>query len=483
MDVVKIGLDFGTHQTKICVKIIPDEGHGEPYYEFFQFTDLQNKNQYFLPSVIQINEDDTLSYGYVDEKKMKSEAELPIKQPVELEEVFNVTKLSNTLYDKYASIENKPEDKQVIEEMLEIRLNNIKSRNRVKEQKAEQEYKEQLKQYKARKSIFRYFKQATFIGGGSNRFSPISNRILCVWYIAYVIFLLEKKYGTDFSINMGVPADETSYESRKRLAVEIIAAAYYLVEDVYNNNLTAFLNEKYDSLLAKTVNKPYSNELKENYWINIFPEAYASLIALTSRGKIPTGMSLTADIGGGTTDISFFTIEKGLPMIYKYWSIPRGLNYVAEESGFDYSDGYFATKVHQDIVDKYNRKKIELVYNLTLDLQKKIQKETCIPVKNLRDALKDRILVYSGGGSTYDFLTKPIDTFNDVRVIDSSIWSEENIKDADSISKLTVLLTTAYGLSIGVDDKDVKLKNYSTLFANLPNKREDNTIEISKDQC
>ena len=223
--------------------------------------------------------------------------------------------------------------------------------------------------------------------------------------------------------------------------------------------------------------------MQEEYWITIFPEAYASLTALTSRGKLPTGMSLTADIGGGTTDISFFTIEDGLPMIYKFWSIPRGLNYVAERSGFDYADGDFTKRVQQDVIEKFNRKKHEYVYNLVKDLQWKIQNETSIPVKNLRDALKDRILVYSGGGSTYRFLTKPIDTFTDVRIIDASIWNEENIKDKDEVSKLSVLLTTAYGLSVSVSDDEVKLKSYSSLFAHLPKKYEKDIQEITKDQC
>ena len=223
--------------------------------------------------------------------------------------------------------------------------------------------------------------------------------------------------------------------------------------------------------------------LKDEYVINIFPEAYASLTALTSRGKLPTGMSLTADIGGGTTDISFFTIEDGLPMIYKYWSIPRGLNYVAARSGFDYADGDFTNRVHQEVIDKFNRKKYELVSNLVKDLAKKIQNETSIPVQNLRDALKDRILVYSGGGSTFDFLTKPIDTFTDIRIIDASIWNEENIKDKADVANLSLLLTTAYGLSVSVSDEDVKLKSYHSLFAHLPKKHENTIEEISKDQC
>ena len=125
----------------------------------------------------------------------------------------------------------------------------------------------------------------------------------------------------------------------------------------------------------------------------------------------------------------------------------------------------------------------ELVYNLVRDLQRKIQDETSIPVQNLRDALRDRILVYSGGGSTYDFLTRPIDTFTDVRMIDSSIWREENVKDKPTVSKLSLLLTTAYGLSVCKDDEEVKLKSYSSLFAHLPKKHESTIQEISKDQC
>lgn len=480
---IKIGLDFGTHQTKICVQRTPDEGRGEPNYEFFLFTDLQGNKQYFLPSVIQINKDDTLSYGYVDSQKMKAQPDKPTKMVVELEEEFNIAEMAEKLYDKYANEDNTPEDMYVLAEMLKIKLQNVEARNAKRKVEAEDFYDNQLKLHQEAKNVFRYFKQATFIGGEWNRVTPISNRTLCVWYLAYVIFLLEEKFGKDFSINMGIPADEGTYEVKKRLAVEILSAAYYLVEDVYKNNLDDFLNEKYDVLLTRTVNRPFSKEMKEEYWINIFPEAYANLTALTSRGKLPTGMSLTADIGGGTTDISFFTIEEGNPMIYKFWSIPRGLNYIAERSGFDYADGDFTSKAHQEVIEKYNRKKHELVYNLVKDLQRKIKNETSIPVENLREALRDRILVYSGGGSTFSFLTMPIDTFTDVRVIDDSIWNEENIKDKSVASKLSVLLTTAYGLSVSKSDEDIKLKSYASLFAHLPKENENERPEISKDQC
>ena len=76
-DEIRVGLDFGTHQTKICIQRKPDEGHGIPEYEFFQFIDQRGEGQYFIPSVVQINKDDTLSYGYVDPNNEKKGISMP----------------------------------------------------------------------------------------------------------------------------------------------------------------------------------------------------------------------------------------------------------------------------------------------------------------------------------------------------------------------------------------------------------------------
>ena len=81
-DLIKIGLDFGTHQTKVCVQRTPDEGHGHPIYEFFKFKDLKGNDSYFLPSIVQINDDDTLSYGFVDPKRERTKNLRPIIHPI-----------------------------------------------------------------------------------------------------------------------------------------------------------------------------------------------------------------------------------------------------------------------------------------------------------------------------------------------------------------------------------------------------------------
>lgn len=488
MDIIKIGLDFGTHQTKICVQTTPDEGHGEASYEFFEFTDLEGNSKFFLPSVIQINEDNTLSYGFYDSKRQLKVEETLIEEPIYYEPMFTIDRETKRLINKYCSGNPLPEDIHALENVLEIRLNNIKARNAQKLKDAQRKHEENLRALKERKTLLRNFKQDTFIGAerDGNKYVLVGHRTLCIWYLAYIIFLLEHEYGDNFSINMGVPADESTYEVKKRLGVEILASAYKLVEVVYEKDIERFLKEDYHDLLKKTVNIMFSPEIKEEYNISIFPEAYASLIALTSRGKIPPGMSLAADIGGGTTDVSFFIIEDRedkIPLIYKYWSIPRGLNYLANRSGFEYADADFSSSVQVDVVGKLHHKMNEFISLLIKDLSQKLATETDIPVQNLIDALRNRVLVYSGGGSTFKILTQPVNTFNDVRVIDASIWREENVKRKMAISKLAPLLSTAYGLSVSTDDSSLKLKSYSNLFAHITKEDNHHSKEISKDVC
>ena len=360
MDEIKIGLDFGTHQTKICVQRIPDEGHGEPNYEFFTFNDLNGQKQYFLPSVVQINSDFTLSYGFVDEKRILKKDPIPQMEEVEIKSDFIISAVAEDLYNKYVQKDNVPEDMCILTEMLNIRKKILENEEEKKRKEALERYQLILESYEREVNLFKNFKQAAFVDGKWDLKIPC--KTLCVWYLAYVIFLLEEKYGTNFSINMGVPADDTSFLTKKVLAMETLVNAYHLVENVFHNDKEAFLYSTLEELNEKTKFINYTPQFKEDYFfINIFPEAYACLIGLTSRGKLAPGMSLTADIGGGTTDISFFTIQNGLPVIYKYWSIPHGLNYIAKMSGFDYAEGRFSLRVNEEVVEKYNKEKLEIV--------------------------------------------------------------------------------------------------------------------------
>lgn len=479
MSELKVGLDFGTHQTKICVCKTPDEGHGLPEYEFFECADNKGNEVYFIPSVIQINKDDTLSYGYVLHENEKESIPLPTMEDIKSVDYHLMDDEADSLLQKYSN-EDDEEGREVILEMLKQRYAIDQISYAERQAKAQAKYQEEMETYRRERNLFRYFKQATFAEYPWE--GKIRPEILCIWYLTYIIFLLEDKYNDVFAINMGVPTDDKTFQQKKELGTRILLSAIRLVEDVYKKDLKAFLKEKIDTLMANTELVPFSEKQKMYYSINIFPEAYASLIGLTSRGKLSEGMSINADIGGGTTDISFFIVKDRRPNIYKYWSIPRGLNYIAEMSGFDYSEKDFFSHSQKDVVDKFNKKKIEIVYNLMHDLIKRAR-ERGLQKSNLLSALKDRILVYNGGGSTYDALTTPILYFTDVNVADDKLWAEEMIKDKRKVGKYFNLLTTAYGLAVSEEDSEIVLWDYETLLT--PNYHDKNygKDEIDKDVC
>lgn len=483
MDEIRIGLDFGTHQTKICIQRVPDEGHGVPEYEFFKFTDQKGMEQYFLPSVVQINRDDTISYGYVDPENEKPGLPLPKKNVIKRSDESGIYEEAKTLYAKYANTDAVDQEAMnAIVEMLKkkVELDNATYDERVAS--AQAKYDEEAKEYNRKRNLFRYFKQASLAEyPWVSEFDP---NMLCVWYLAYVVFLLEDVFPDGFALNMGVPTDDKTFHQKRELGTRILASAIHLVEDVYCHDLRKFLNEKVENLKRNTEMMDFSEDLKEDYRINIFPEAYVSLIGLTSRGKLSEGMSLNADIGGGTTDISFFIVNKGIPKIYRYWSIPCGLNYIAEQSGFNYAEGGFELRAHDDIVRKYNKKKEDLAYDLVRDLLTQLRTYSKIPKSNLHDALRNRIVVYNGGGSTYPALTTEIYHFSDVKIANSDLWTEEIIHEKTKVIKLASLLTTAFGLSVVESDDDVTLCDFNSLFAGSGNNSSyGERQEIDKDVC
>ena len=90
--------------------------------------------------------------------------------------------------------------------------------------------------------------------------------------------------------------------------------------------------------------------------------------------------------------------------------------------------------------------------------------KTDYPAFKLKDALKKRTIVYSGGGSTYDFLRKPVFPFTDIIQINPKIWQGMNIKEISKFIDVCPIVSTALGLAISEIHDDVELATINDIF-------------------
>lgn len=396
MEQITVGLDFGTHQSKICIE---RKDGAELGYSFFKFQDTHGYYKYTLPSIIQVNNDGTMDYGYV--KKAHGS------------------------------------------------------------------------------KIIRYFKQATFTTS-KTELSKDDAQLFSIWYIAYILFDLEEKYETNFSIQMGVPSDGSHLEAQRQLAVSILLSAYNLVEEVFKNDKDAFLRTPFSELKDKTEIVKYSKELKEEFQILIFPEAYACLMPLVASSKISNGMSIMVDIGGGTTDISFFTIEyKKNPRenklrVYDFKSINKGLNFLTDSTVLVDDE---RTDSNVGNVSELNKSAINIfkgeLNNICSSLRGRLYKEFKIqgdlPDESFEKAMTNRPIVYTGGGSSFPVLRHGYHGFKDVIHITQNNWKSSAIEDLVTIVALDLcpILSTAYGLSISRPNDKIICEPFRDVFSGI----------------
>lgn len=326
--------------------------------------------------------------------------------------------------------------------------------------------------------IIRYFKQGAFTQvEGLNKHESI---YYSIWYIAYILFLLEEEYAQGFTLQMGVPTDGPRYDCQKELAVSIVLSAYHLVEDVFRNDKDKFMACTLTELKQCTPIIPFDEQKKEDMCILVFPEAYACLKPLVQQEKLDGGMSLMIDIGGGTTDISFFTLEytdkehnKAINdrlHVYDFFSINKGLNYLtnANPSDMDRKDSNVlrASEIKEERMDNLDDEIDAIRNDLVTRLKYEFRRQSTIPEQRLIDALKNRPLIYTGGGSRFPKLRKRYGDFMDVIPISEREWRSELIDDIDRISSkgLCPILSTAYGLSISMTNDHITRDKFKDIF-------------------
>lgn len=595
---ITVGLDFGTHQTKICI-----ENSDTPLHKTYEFYEWE-EGVYALPSIIQINKDHTLRYGSIDldscliarkkkivadpgeltlptqpvepdipivdepkmppqpvytfvtdggismtipykdlygigrplpQKKGKSDPmkiwhkkcqklkldyekrkrkwvhmggkRLGLPMPVEPvyppkpEETDLVSVVPESINSQLIASKEQKEEyqswlnqcallKKQYNKAIERRdwhISQYKKEIRTWESECERikrnyayrkkQYEESLVEYPM---VYRYFKQATFSAYLWDY--EIKPQDLTVLYLAYIIFRLEERFGMDFSIQMGIPASKATFNRLKPLASGYLIQVIRLVEDIFQNDFEKFLATPYEELLSMIPKYEYSEDLKMQYGLIILPEAYAALRSLTANSRIPRGMSIMLDMGGGTTDISFFVIEdNGEPHIYHFESIAKGLNFFLEyEDRHSFRTIDFSKKKELEDVprDVFNSAFKEFKGNIDTaikNLTDFLHQDTIsrgFMKSAFRDAVQNRPAIYTGGGCYDNRMRKPIFDFSDVKYIDKNILGIPNVVEENRITIPYSLMATAFGLSIQRLDDEIEVSKKEDLFAKYTNVNE-----------
>lgn len=595
---ITIGLDFGTHQTKICI-----ENSDSPLHKTYEFYEW-DKGVYAFPSIIQINKDHTLRYGSIDldtclvarkkkfvanpgelnlphqpkkpnvpnvEKpkfpaepiytfvtdgglsmsipykdlygigrslsqkndkadplklwykkcrKLKSEYEkrkrewiymkrdgcelpLPVEpnyppKPTDLDSTSEKTEYINPIL--IASAEQKDEYRNWLNQcaLIKQQYNRsvaerdwIVSQHKKEIKNWESECERIKRSHLIRKQlyeqslveepmVYRYFKQATFSAYVWDY--EIKAQDLTVLYLANIIFKLEERFGTDFSIQMGIPASKATFSRMKCVASGYLIQAIRLVEDVFQNDYNKFLSTPIEELLLLIPRFEYSADLKTQYGLIILPEAYAALRSLTANSRIPKGMSIMLDMGGGTTDISFFVIEdNGEPHIYHFESIAKGLNFFLEYEdrhsfrSVDFSKKKELEEIPRDIFNKAMlefKGHIETVIKKLIDFLHQDTISRGFMKSAFREAVQNRPVIYTGGGCYDNRMRMPIFDFSDIKYINKKILNIPNVVDESKVNIPYSLMATAFGLSIQRLDDEIKVSKKEDLFAMYTNVNE-----------
>ncbi len=529
-----VGIDFGTHQTKVCIEDALNKR--VPVYEFLEYDAPKGKKTVLLPSIVQVNKDYTLSYGFADPSNAlvitKEGNNPPIKENVADPEYFPIP-----IEPKYESMPKKPESKNtgylaVLEKLLPIsdemkkwkqecaaieRANENRRQawiNRKKEviaknneieigwkrkvEQAEKEYQLAYEEWKkdiekSSQMRFRYFKQATFYPSAwPYAYSP---ETLSTLYMAYICLCIRKRIGYEFTVQLGAPLGSSKKLSQQQRSVakKIWSDAVFLAD--YYQSLENYLTASIDSLRDLL-----ATEHIKNSPAIVIPEASAGLLAI--REKLGSGMFLLVDIGGGTTDVAMCSVyggQKGANKtigIHKVYSFNKGLNFIFEE--YQKAHPHMTIAEIQDAFRKVQGKEqfsqpIAIYKNeLNGQLRKLVnqivgvflsgQSKKGYNKSHVEEAMQDKPIYLCGGGSVYSRIREFNTTglyFSDKRPINKYLLNIEHLGNAGSIpDELFPIVATAYGLSQQVDiSEELDEKPLEAFFNHLPDMPKDKPVE------
>jgi len=276
-----IGIDFGTYQTKVCVNYLDSNPQ---QHEFFQFNN-EGEDSYFIPSKVYLLKDGKFRYGSYHN--------------TDIDKIFNYFKIASAEDERFrivSDIENSmynPDKnfKQLTPEFLSVIFIThvlLEVRNH---------YNKQL--------------QTSTKTGLRGLFSRLQN-------------IQDEKHS--FSVRLGIPTEyskEINLLRRRKFETILLISEKLQQRIKYSIESFAGLSKQeliYEISLIqneiKESNSDFETLLNEQYRISVYPESAAGLLYFSKSGKLDTGLYASIDIGGGTSDISYFNVQPDKKIMY-----------------------------------------------------------------------------------------------------------------------------------------------------------------------
>jgi hypothetical protein len=288
---ISIGLDFGTYQTKACVRFKRSPNSPAEYH----FVPFQNKavgmDAYFFPSVLSETNDDRFVYGELLDDARFTFSFFKIAS-AEDEEFRLDAKLTKPKYDPERFRPYTPEFLAV------VYLSHVIS------------------------SIKNYVRKDLKPGHVT---APAKG------FLARFRSLEVTEVNYEWTIQMGVPTEYQQRHNalRRRKFQQILLMANMLSTDPDRAvTSTGTLMHRVDDLFESLLNrfkKDSVSEVDQEEWdamleserLSVFPETAAGLHFLVRTNKLTKDKYyLALDIGGGSTDVSFFKVESNNTFTY-----------------------------------------------------------------------------------------------------------------------------------------------------------------------
>ncbi len=398
MKAFHIGLDFGTSQSKACIYDVDNNVH-----EFFRFPDT---NSFFISSKIGLKNDDTFEYGNSNPATYKNEYYY-FKIASAEDEEFHAETFESTPTSKpnlYLIEEFYPFTPEFLSVIYLTHL-----LFRIKEH------------YKAR------FTQKDSGKGFIKKLFSASSKIEDI----------------KFTVQLGIPTEWSQRKNlRRKRKFENILMIAELLQKKYKTHET-YIKATSEELITHVKNiykfqnlsnsDQFDDELN-SLGISVFPETAAGLTFIIKTRQLMQGYYGIMDIGGGTTDISFFCVESG-----------NSIKYLASESYLIAANTFYkriannevsihdlqkAEKEVQELIasgDWQNNKLIQpALYDVNKHLNKLVYKLFHRRVYHFRPGMVNRyadqpMLMYGGGSRLPGLDSGRIEIYNNGNVTSITI--------------------------------------------------------------